>query len=137
MSLSERLRKAEQDRTGAADPGAEVPAYTGLSDPVIDLSTGDAPVLDLTTPVTSPLTTPVWIFSTDGAGSAEGIGYDSRPVRDPSNDISAIGSTAGERSTATPCPQCGGPTRLDMFDQVNQQASRSCLSCFHMFRVGV
>jgi hypothetical protein len=33
------------------------------------------------------------------------------------------------------CPRCGGPTHVDLFDQVHQTLSLSCTECFHMFRV--
>jgi hypothetical protein len=143
MSLSDRLRAAEQKRQRTAPP---------TDDPELDLTPEGAAVIDLTTrrrqsvgpypgapgqrdtlepyrfdqPVDEG---PVW------AAGAEGISYN--PVRD--GDASAAfgdpSPSMADRTSSTPCPRCGGVTQIDLFDQVHQTTSLSCLSCFHMFRV--
>ena len=40
-----------------------------------------------------------------------------------------------DRMSTMLCPRCGGATQIDLFDQVHQTTSLSCLTCFHMFRV--
>jgi hypothetical protein len=143
MSLSDRLRAAEQKRQGTAPPD---------DDSSVDLTTDGAAVIDLTTrrrqgsgpypgapgqrdtlepyPFDQPVDDgPVW------AAGAEGISYN--PVRD-GDASAAFGDPSpqmADRTSSTPCPRCGGVTQIDLFDQVHQTTSLSCLSCFHMFRV--
>ncbi|MGZ4717783.1 MAG: hypothetical protein ACXWCB_13940, partial [Acidimicrobiales bacterium] len=72
---------------------------------------------------------PVW------AAGAEGISYN--PVRD-GDATSAFGDPSplmADRTSSILCPRCGGTTQIDLFDQVHQTTSLSCLTCFHMFRV--
>jgi len=144
MSLSERLRAAEQQRKRAESPSSD-------DDSTIELTSTGAAVIDLTSrrrqgpgpypgarvddgtlePYRFDPTPdePVW------AAGAEGISYN--PVRD-GDATSAFGDPSpllADRSTATPCPRCGGTTQIDLFDQVHQTTSLSCIDCFHMFRV--
>ena len=127
MSLSERLKKAEQERART---------HPSLGhDPAIDLTDDDDHVLDLTAMATKPIP----LFGPDGpprtSYSTEGVSYS--PVRN-GDATSAFGepdSFIADRSSTTPCPRCGGRTQLDLIDQVHQTASLSCLECFHMFRV--
>jgi hypothetical protein len=139
---SERLRAAEQQRLGVASP------EKGDDDVTIDLTTSGAAVIDLTArrqqaghgsrspgdalrpyPFDATSDSNVW------AAGAEGISYN--PVRD-GDATSAFGEPSplmADRSSNTPCPRCGGLTQIDLYDQVHQTTSLSCLSCFHMFRV--
>ena len=60
------------------------------------------------------------------------------PIADLSQPMSPVldltdGST--KPSAAVTCPRCGGATHIDLFDQVHQTLSLSCVECFHMFRV--
>jgi hypothetical protein len=143
MSLSDRLRAAEQQRRGNAPPTDDESA--------IDLTSDGAAVIDLTTrrrqgagpypgaPGRSDTLEP-YRFDREAdepvwAAGAEGISYN--PVRD-GDATSAFGDPSPEmadRTSTTPCPRCGGVTQIDLFDQVHQTTSLSCLSCFHMFRV--
>ncbi len=69
------------------------------------------------------------------AAGAEGISYN--PVRD-GDASAAFGDPSPfmpDRTSAIPCPRCGEATQIDLFDQVHQTTSLSCLTCFHMFRV--
>jgi hypothetical protein len=144
MNLSDRLRAAERQRRGLAP--------TTDDDSSLDLTDEGAAVIDLTArrrqgsgrgagaPGTSdPLEPypfpppaddgPVW------AAGAEGISYN--PVRD-GDATAAFGDPSpfmADRTSNTPCPRCGGATQVDLYDQVHQTTSLSCLSCFHMFRV--
>ena len=80
-------------------------------------------------PVRAATDEPVW------AAGAEGISYN--PVRD-GDATAAFGEPPPAWPTARPpslCPRCGGATQIDLFDQVHQTTSLSCLACFHMFRV--
>jgi hypothetical protein len=110
MSLSDRLKQAEQDRSPSAmpslDPAARIAPPVTVS-PVIDLTRGFEPILDLTDRSMAPIE----LFGMDGPTHHE--------------------------PAETPCPRCGGPTHVDMFDQVQQATSLSCLACFHMFRKAV
>ena len=106
MSLSERLKQAHQERSSTQKP----------ADTVIDLTHDEGPVLDLTGPTEGISYSPIGM----GAGSVAFGDFDPGTV---------------DRPDGTACPRCGGPTHLDMFDQVHQMASLSCLTCFHMFSV--
>ncbi len=142
MTLSDRLRAAEQQRRGIATD----------DDDTIDLTSGAA-VIDLTArrqrasgadpgrgragDTLQPYRfdrspdEPVW------SAGAEGISYN--PVRD-GDATSAFGEVSplmADRTTDITCPKCGGVTQVDLFDQVHQTTSLSCLTCFHMFRVQV
>jgi len=140
MSLSDRLRAAEEKRRGLATDADEAST--------IDLTSPDAAVIDLTArrqrssggphpagdtlepyPFGAPADEPVW------AVGAEGISYN--PVRD-GDATSAFGDPSplmADRTSPILCPRCGGATQIDLFDQVHQTTSLSCLTCFHMFRV--
>ena len=142
MSLSDRLRAAEQQRRSSTDTDDS-------DDAALDLTSGAA-VIDLTARrrqisgnrsgrggadgslepyLFEPSDDPVW------AAGAEGISYN--PVRD--GDASAAfgepSSFMADRMSPIPCPRCGEATQIDLFDQVHQTTSLSCLTCFHMFRV--
>ena len=107
MSLSNRLRAAEEQRRRATGSGGAPAA----DDPVIDLSSADGPQLDLTRP----------------AGSS--------PLGDASFAFAGPVPLGADRLPHRACPRCGGATQVDLLDQVHQTVSLSCTSCFHMFRV--
>lgn len=142
MSLSDRLRAAEEQRRSRT---------SDTDDTTLDITSADAAVIDLTARrqqgagnrqgrggsgdtlepyrFEPPPDEPVW------AAGAEGISYN--PVRD-GDASSAFGepsSFMADRTSDIVCPRCGGATQIDLFDQVHQTASLSCLTCFHMFRV--
>jgi hypothetical protein len=126
MSLSQRLKQAEDERRRWAGPPAEPaertdePAVASAPPASVILGDEDEVVVDLTERV--PM----------GGG---GIAYD--PVRN-GDATSAFGDpepVLTDRTTTVVCPRCGGPTQVDLVDQVHQTTSLSCLDCFHMFRV--
>jgi hypothetical protein len=141
VSLSDRLRAAEQQRRSST---------TTADDTTLDLTSSDAAVIDLTArrqqssgSRTGPgsestlepyrfepgADEPVW------AAGAEGISYN--PVRDgdATKAFDDPTSPMADRTSTIVCPRCGGATQIDLFDQVHQTTSLSCLTCFHMFRV--
>jgi hypothetical protein len=129
MSLSQRLKEAERERRRSAGLPPEPPvrpeppeADVDAAEPVVDVTGPSADVIDLTRRAGGPA----------GAG---GIAYD--PVRngDASSAFGEAAPVATDRMSNHPCPRCGGPTQVDLIDQVHQTVSLSCLSCFHMFRV--
>jgi hypothetical protein len=113
MSLSERLKVAEQARRGSSGltPGAPISPSA-----MVDLTEPIAPVLDLTDR-----------YDDISSGPAPGAGA--------SGEFDETMPVADDRTTGTPCPRCGGTTRLDLIDQVHQTASLGCTSCFYMFKV--
>jgi hypothetical protein len=135
MSLSQRLKEAEQERRRSAGLPPEPPIPTDVEDgatepaeAVVDVSGPTADVIDLTQR-TATSAIPL------GPSGAAGIAYD--PVRH-GDASSAFGDPAPvdtDRMSTHPCPRCGGRTQVDLIDQVHQTVSLSCLSCFHMFRV--
>ena len=135
MSLSERLKQAQQERSSTHEPAVPDPTA-----PVIDVTPEDGPVLDLTTP-TTPTTAPIALFGIDGGAGAgtstEGVSYSPIRTGGASSAFSEFDPVTADHTTGTLCPRCGGPTHLDMVDQVHQMASLSCLACFHMFQVEV
>ena len=141
MSLSDRLRAAEQQRRSST---------TSADDSTLDLTSSDAAVIDLTArrqqssgsraghgseSTLEPYRfepgpdEPMW------AAGAEGISYN--PVRDGDATRAFDDPTTlmADRMSSMLCPRCGGATQIDLFDQVHQTTSLSCLACFHMFRV--
>jgi len=136
MSLSQRLKEAEQQRRRAAGLPPEPPTRPE-PEAVVDVSSPTADVIDLTArnrlsprpPAVAPPAPP------PNDTSSAGISYD--PVR--SGDASsAFGDTTPvvvDRLSSYLCPRCGGRTQVDLVDQVHRTVSLSCLSCFHMFRV--
>jgi len=124
MSLSERLKVAEQARRSSegaeTDPaGATGAIPMGVSSGTsasIDLSGTGAAVVDLT----------------DRPGA---ISYSPMRTGDGSSAFGEANPLTTDRAAGVPCPRCGGHTQLDLFDQVHQTASLSCVSCFHMFRI--
>jgi hypothetical protein len=125
MSLSERLKVAEQARRrssanpSTADP-ADTPGAAAGQPAVLDVSGSGAAVIDLTS---APSAAPA------------GITYSPLRSADGSGAFTDVGASTRVRTAGIVCPRCGGPTQLDLFDQVHQTASLSCSSCFHMFRV--
>jgi len=122
MSLSERLKVAEQVRRGSAPPDpARRPEAT------LDLSADRAPVVDLRAVPSAP--------SPSSEQRFDAISYS--PVRsgDGSSAFTDVSPATRVRTAGIVCPRCGSATQLDLFDQVHQTASLSCSSCFHMFRV--
>ncbi|HVN52138.1 MAG TPA: hypothetical protein VMT43_11920 [Acidimicrobiales bacterium] len=140
MSLSQRLKEAEQQRRRAAGLPPEPPAPTE-DEAVVDLSAPSADVIDLTERTGLPQRAPGRSSATRPAGSTAngsptpGISYD--PVRhgDATSAFGDSSPVAVDRLSSYACPRCGGPTQIDLIDQVHQTVSLSCLSCFHMFRV--
>ncbi len=143
MTLSQRLREAEYDRRLAAGlpvdhlrtsapPPAEAAAQARL-----DLSEPDAPVIDLTRarPARDAIVTPV-PERHDAAPSRSDAttGAPGTASSDEGTGAAITAASVGQRSRIE-CPQCGGPTQIDLVDAVNQTVSLSCLSCFHMFRM--
>ena len=128
MSLSDRLRAAEQQRRSST---------TSADDSTLDLTSSDAAVIDLTARRQQSS------GSRPGHGSEstlepyrfEGISYN--PVRDgdATRAFDDPTSLMADRMSSMICPRCGGATQIDLFDQVHQTTSLSCLACFHMFRV--
>ena len=127
MSLSQRLKEAEQARRRSAGLPPERPSAAD-DDPVVDVSGPTADVIDLTRRTASSAT------PLDPSGAA-GIVYD--PVRhgDASSAFGDPAPVATDRLSTYACPRCGSRTQVDLIDQVHQTVSLSCLSCFHMFRV--
>lgn len=123
MSLSQRLKEAEHERRRSAGLPPERPAKVDPSAPVVDITASDSTgnVIDLTERTSS--------------NGASGIAYD--PVRsgDASSAFGDPEPLVLDRLSSYPCPRCGGRTQVDLFDQVHQTVSLSCLSCFHMFRI--
>ena len=133
MSLSDRLRAAELKRRGIA---------TDTADSTIDLTSEGAAVIDLTARrhKSSGSTLEPYRFDPspdEPALTAGAVGISYNPVRD-GDATSAFGDPSPlmtDRTSSIPCPKCGGTTQIDLYDQVHQTTSLSCLDCFHMFRV--
>jgi len=142
MSLSDRLRAAEQQRRSGTT------GTTDVDDSTLDLTSSDAAVIDLTARrrqssgqrsgadgalqpylFEPPSDEPMF------AAGAAGISYN--PVRegDASAAFGEPSALMADRMSTIVCPRCGGATQIDLFDQVHQTTSLSCLTCFHMFRV--
>jgi hypothetical protein len=136
MSLSDRLKQAEQERSPTRPPTGDAGTVGSAPvGPVIDLTRASGPVLDLTDRSTAPIE----LFGVgDPTGTSPTPAVSFIPLRadDLTSDFDDIDPRVANQA-ATPCPRCSGPTHVDMFDQVQQTASLSCLSCFHMFRVAV
>jgi hypothetical protein len=135
MSLSQRLKEAEEQRRQlSAPPGDRVVTDSGGSN-VIDLT--DARIAadrQLASDDQQPLE-----HALRGARltavSPTGIAYD--PVRngDATSAFHDPDPMVLDRLSSYECPRCGGETQVDLIDQVHQTVSLSCLECFHMFRV--
>lgn len=121
MSLSERLKAAEAVRRSASAPPLAEQA-------VVDLRAPSAPTIDLTG------NDPDWVFADPAPAADGGIAYDPTRKGDASLAFGDGDSLLADRRSAQPCPRCGGPTQVDLYDQVHQMVSLSCTTCFHMFR---
>lgn len=136
MSLSQRLKDAEQDRQRAAEVSGEDGGQDSNSN-VIDLSdvrsaaeqahgSGAGPSQPLEHALRDARLTAV---------APTGIAYD--PVRngDASSAFHDPDPITLDRASNYECPRCGGTTQVDLIDQVHHTVSLSCLDCFHMFRL--
>ena len=136
MSLSQRLKEAEQERRRSAGLPPEPPATPAStsSEPVVDVTGPTADVIDLTRR-SAASAIPLGSTTPAEPPGAAGIAYD--PVRhgDASRGFGEAEPLTTDRLSNYPCPRCGSRTQGDLVDQVHQTVSLSCLSCFHMFRV--
>jgi len=132
MSLTERLKAAQAVRQAEAAPSLGPPAEP--AEAVLDLRTASELAVDLTgSEPTRAIADPAGPAGPTG-GISGGTSYD--PVR--SGDASLASGDGNplvaDRVSYQNCPRCGGPTQVDLFDQVHQMVSLSCNTCFHMFR---
>ncbi len=137
MSLTQRLKEAEEQRRQHAEPASgDRAATTGDPSNVIDLT--DARLSADRRPGSARPEQPLEHALHDArltAVSPTGIAYD--PVRngDASSAFHDPDPMVLDRLSNYECPRCGGETQVDLIDQVHHTVSLSCLKCFHMFRV--
>ncbi len=134
MSLSQRLKAAEYDRRLAAGLPVDHLSRPAVGEQArVDVRKPDAPVVDLTEGPWADV-----IEMGDGASMSTPPSVDEptpqHSLDEPVDEPVSIGPQVGQRSRLE-CPQCGGPTQVDLVDPVGHTVSLSCLSCYHMFRV--
>ncbi len=133
MSLSQRLKAAEYDRRLAAGLPVDHlnrPSAGQTENIQVDVRGPGAPVIDLTDATWAD----VIEMGEPGAKASNSADHGQPADEDPPSNVVELGPQVGQRSRLE-CPQCGGPTQVDLVDAVGHTVSLSCLSCYHMFRV--